>query len=98
MACRQFGLASVATTQQSAFVQQLLPGCAMNRTIDATATQQTGICSIYNRIQRQRGDIRTNYIQVPDTPSIGGYLFAHSKIVLSKRPNTGWTRPANPSS
>jgi len=53
----EFCLAGLAASQETALVEQVRSGGTMNRTINATATEERRVRSIDDRVDGERGDV-----------------------------------------
>ena len=58
-----FGAAGLATMEGAAFREQLGPGRAMDRAIDAAAAQQRGICRVDDGVNAQGRDVRDDDLE-----------------------------------
>ncbi|MEA2897290.1 MAG: hypothetical protein QOJ84_2905 [Bradyrhizobium sp.] len=57
VALGDFGVAGCAAIKRAAFGEQLRPGGAMDRAIDAASAQQRGIRGVDDGVNTQRGDV-----------------------------------------
>ena len=58
-----FGVAGLAAMERAAFGEQLGPGRAVDRTIDATAAEHRGIRGVDEGVNAERGDVSNNSFQ-----------------------------------
>src|SRR5262245_10232778 len=68
---RDLGRAGVAAAEGAAFFQQLRPGGAMDRAVDAATAEQGAVRRIHDRIDIKRGDVGDNDLE-NGLPDLGG--------------------------